>query len=128
MLYRRDREVAGAVRAALGRDLAAALDLDGAARELHLSARSLHRRLAEEGTSFRAIKAGLRREQALHAIEKSQKGVAALAADLGYSEPSAFFRAFVSWTGMSPSMYRKRNTFPKKQHSSRRTYRKIEAQ
>ena len=110
MLYRRDREVARAVREALGRSLDAAPDFDAVARALHLSPRSLHRRLADEGTSFRAIKDLLRRDAALHRLEKTPQRVAEIAAALGYSEPSAFFRAFVSWTGDSPSAYRKRRS------------------
>ena len=109
MLYRRDREVARAVREAVGRSLAQAPDFDTVARALHLSPRSLHRRLADEGTSFRAIKDALRRDAALARLEKTREGVADIAAALGYSEPSAFFRAFVDWTGVSPTQYRKRN-------------------
>src|SRR5262249_12458592 len=61
MLYRRDRELARAVREFLGRSLASSPGLDEAARALGLSARTLHRRLHDEGTSFRAIKDALRR-------------------------------------------------------------------
>jgi AraC-like DNA-binding protein len=109
MLYRRDREVARAVREALAGSLGALPDLDAAARLLHLSARSLHRRLADEGTSFRAIKDSVRREEAVKRLEKTRESIAGIAAALGYSEPSAFFRAFVGWTGASPTQYRKRN-------------------
>ncbi len=108
MLYRRDREVARAVREALGRGLETAPAFDAVARTLHLSPRSLHRRLAEEGTSFRAIKDTLRRDEALRRLEETREGIAEIAAALGYSEPSAFFRAFVAWTGLSPSAWRKR--------------------
>ena len=108
MLYRRDREVARAVREALGRGLESAPGFDTVARTLHLSPRSLHRRLAEEGTSFRAIKDALRRDEALRRLEKTREGIAGIATALGYSEPSAFFRAFVAWTDLSPSAYRRR--------------------
>jgi AraC-like DNA-binding protein len=113
MLYRRDREVALAVRQLLAGSLDQSPDFGAIARSLNLSGRSLHRRLAEEGTSLRAIKETLRRERAIHVLETSDKSVADLAAELGYSEPSAFFRAFVGWTGMAPSVYRKRNVFTK---------------
>ena len=110
MLYRRDREVALAVRAAMAGALAESPGIDAIARGLDLSARTLHRRLAEEGTSYRAIREALRREQALLRLEKTGKSIAEIATDLGYSEPSAFFRAFVGWTGMAPTLYRKHNT------------------
>jgi AraC-like DNA-binding protein len=107
MLYRRDREVASAVRTVLASDLAAVPGLDAVAATLRLSSRTLHRRLADEGTSFRVLRDALRRERALHLVERSGKGVAEIAAELGYSEPSAFFRAFVGWTGVAPTAYRK---------------------
>ena len=108
MLYRRDREIAPALRKLLAQRLDAAPSFEVAARELHLSPRTLHRRLREEGTSFRAIKESLRREVALARLEKTRQSVAAIAAELGYSEPSAFFRAFRGWTGEAPTTHRRR--------------------
>jgi AraC-like DNA-binding protein len=107
MLYRRDREIARAVREVLARSLAT--PLEETARALGLSERTLHRRLQEEGTSFRDVKDGLRREIALARLERSDASVAEIAAELGYSEPSAFFRAFQGWTGVAPSAHRKRS-------------------
>ena len=107
LLYRRDRELARSVRELTG--AAFGCSLDEVARRLHLSPRTLHRRLAEEGTSFRAIKDALRRDLALARVEKTRDRVADIAADLGYSEPSAFFRAFQSWTGESPTTHRRRH-------------------
>jgi AraC-like DNA-binding protein len=106
MLYRRDREMALAVREFLGASLKDAPGIDAVAAALHLSARSLHRRLAEEHTSFRKIRDRLRHDQALQRLENTKQGVAEIAEALGYSEPSAFFRAFVGWTGVSPTQYR----------------------
>jgi AraC-like DNA-binding protein len=108
MLYRRDREVARSVREALAGALAQAPCLDEIAARLNMSSRTLHRRLHEEGTSFRAVRDGLRREVALDRLQKTKRSVADIAAELGYSEPSAFFRAFQGWTGGAPSTYRKR--------------------
>ena len=113
MLYRRDRDVARAVREALSATLADAPDFAAVARRLQMSPRTLHRRLADEGTSYRAVRETLRREHALQRIEKTEQSVADIAAALGYSEPSAFFRAFVGWTGLAPSVYRKRNKTPR---------------
>jgi AraC-like DNA-binding protein len=109
MLYRRDREVVRAVREYLAPRLADAPSLDETARELHIAPRTLHRRLREEGTSFRAIKDTLRREAALSRVREPQMSVARLASELGYSEPSAFFRAFQGWTGEAPTAHRKRH-------------------
>lgn len=108
MLYRRDRDVARAVHDALARSLASAPGFDEVARTLGTAPRTLHRQLSAEGTSFRAIKASLRREQALARLEKTRQSVADIAAELGYSEPSAFYRAFHAWTGEAPSAHRRR--------------------
>jgi AraC-like DNA-binding protein len=90
--------------------LAPSLDigLAGAAAALGLSPRTLHRRLREEGSSFRAVKEALRRDAAFARLEKTRTGIAVIAAELGYAEPSAFFRAFQRWTGHAPSEHRKR--------------------
>jgi AraC-like DNA-binding protein len=108
MLYRRDREMARAVRELVLRSLPSAPTLADAARELRVSTRTLHRRLEDEGTSFREVKDALRRELALARLERGDQSIADIAAALGYSEPSAFFRAFQGWTGLAPTAYRKR--------------------
>ena len=106
-LYRRDREMVIRVRDLLRAALPATLSLDDIATRLHLSSRSLHRRLEEEGSSFRGIKDALRRDLALARLAKSDDSIAQLAADLGYADTSAFYRAFVDWTGMAPAHYRR---------------------
>ena len=108
MLYRRDREMALAVREYLRASLKDAPGFAEVAAALHLSTRSLHRRLSEEDTGFRQIRERLRQDQALQRLETTKQSVAEIAEALGYSEPSAFFRAFVGWTGVSPTQYRKR--------------------
>lgn len=105
-LYRRDRDTVLAVRDILFAALPALPDLDAVAARLHLSPRSLHRRLADEGANFRQIKDALRRDLALSRLAKTDVPVAAIAAELGYADPSAFYRAFVAWTGAAPSDYR----------------------
>lgn len=105
-LYRRDRDSVRAVRDLLRAALPALPALEDAAAALHLSSRSLHRRLAEEGTNFRQIKDALRRDLALARLAKTDASVAAIAAELGYADPSAFYRVFIEWTGVAPSDYR----------------------
>jgi AraC-like DNA-binding protein len=107
-LYRRDREMVLKVREMLRSALPANLDLDRAASALHVSPRTLHRRLAEEGTSFRAVKDALRRDLALVRLAAGDEPVAKIAADLGYADASAFFRAVSGWTGTGPTDYRRR--------------------
>lgn len=107
-LYRRDRNTVRAVRDLLRDALPALPGLGAVASKLHLSPRSLHRRLAEEGVNFRQIKDALRRDLALARLAKTSTPVAVIAAELGYADPSAFYRACVEWTGIAPSEYRAR--------------------
>ena len=107
MLYRRDREMVLRVRDCLRDALPEAKPLAEVASALHLSPRTLHRRLEEEGSSFQAIKDALRRDLAINRLAKTQQPLSRIAADLGFADPSAFYRAFVSWTGMAPTHYRR---------------------
>jgi AraC-like DNA-binding protein len=107
MLYRRDREMVIRVRDLLRAALPATMSLEEIADRLHLSPRTIHRRLEAEGSSFRNIKEALRRDMALARLAKTRDSVAQVAADLGYADTSAFYRAFVGWTGMAPVNYRR---------------------
>lgn len=106
-LYRRDREMVTRVRDLLREALPELPTLETVAARLHLSPRTLARRLEAEASSFRAIREALRRDLALARLGQTDVPVATLAAELGYAEPSAFFRAFVGWTGQSPSAWRR---------------------
>jgi len=65
------------------------------------------RRLYEEGTSYQAIKDELRRDQAIAYLTHSDRSVLEVALELGFSERSAFHRAFRKWTGVSPGQFRR---------------------
>lgn len=78
----------------------------GAACALHLSVRTLHRRLAQEGTSLQRVKDQLRRDVAIQRLTGSQEAIAAIAAQLGFDGPASFHRAFKGWTGSTPGAYR----------------------
>jgi AraC-like DNA-binding protein len=107
-LYRRDREMVRRVRDVVAKSFPAVSCLKDVARRLNLSARTVERRLLEEGSSLRAIKDALRRDMALSRLRTSDQSVAQIAASLGYADTSTFFRAFTAWTGASPTAYRKR--------------------
>jgi AraC-like DNA-binding protein len=77
------------------------------ATQLHMSDRSLRRRLSEEGVSFREIRARYMADQSRHLLRNPGMRVEEIAAALGYSETCAFTRAFQKWTGRSPRRYRK---------------------
>lgn len=106
-LYRRDREMVLRVRDQLRAALPELPALEQVALSLHLSERTLERRLAAEGSSFRAIKDALRRDVAVARLLKTEESIQKIATDLGYAELSAFYRAFVDWTGKTPAAYRR---------------------
>ncbi|MBK8117845.1 MAG: AraC family transcriptional regulator [Sulfuritalea sp.] len=107
-LYRRDRALGLRVREHLRAALPEHLALPAIARRLFLSPRTLHRRLEDEGTSFRAIKDGLRRDLATDWLTKTARPLNRIGADLGFADAAAFYRAFAGWTGSGPREYRKR--------------------
>ncbi|WP_425041449.1 AraC family transcriptional regulator [Primorskyibacter sp. S187A] len=77
------------------------------ARKLGLSARSFHRRLAEHGLSFQTLTEETRREIATAMLQDERYALSEIAFLTGYSEQSAFNRAFKRWMGMTPAAYRK---------------------
>ncbi|HET7691237.1 MAG TPA: AraC family transcriptional regulator ligand-binding domain-containing protein [Nocardioidaceae bacterium] len=79
---------------------------EDAARRLSVSPQTLRRRLSDEGTSFREVSDEVRRDAAVVSLVAGKESVADLAARLGFSEPSAFTRAFRRWTGSTPGAYR----------------------
>ena len=82
------------------------LDDDTIARAVYMSARTLQRKLVDEGTSFTKLLDGVRCELAEHYIVDRSLNFNEISYLLGFSEPSAFSRAFKRWTGHSPTGYR----------------------
>jgi AraC-like DNA-binding protein len=81
-------------------------ELDRVANELHVSARTLHRRLAVDGINFRALRESIRQHLAEDYLAEPSLQLAEIAQLLGYSEQSAFTRAFRRWSGQTPYAYR----------------------
>lgn len=77
------------------------------ADHLHMSARTLKRRLAEKGLTFREQIQTIQQETAQHLLHNSNLSIAEIAFQTGFSEQSAFNRAFKRWTQLSPKEYRK---------------------
>lgn len=75
------------------------------ARHLHTSRQTLHRHLREEGCSFSELLAEVRREHSLRRLQQADCRVEQLSRELGFAEPSAFYKAFKSWFGVSPKAY-----------------------
>lgn len=74
---------------------------------LHMSSRTLRRRLATKQLSFRELVQGIQHELAVDLLRHSEQSIGEIAFRTGFSEQSAFHRAFKRWTGHSPADYRK---------------------
>ncbi|HLK38217.1 MAG TPA: AraC family transcriptional regulator [Polyangiaceae bacterium] len=96
---------------------------DAVAKRLGLSTRTLHRRLAVEGSGLAAVLDALRRERAEMLLADPRQNVAEVATALGYRDVSTFGRAFRRWTGRSPSAFRSdRAARPTPERSSGRVH------
>lgn len=84
-----------------------AAHLTGAAQALHMTPRTLIRRLDADGTSFQAIKDALRRDIAIRQLQSGQASIEAIAQDVGFATATGFHKAFHRWTGTTPSAYRR---------------------
>jgi AraC-like DNA-binding protein len=82
--------------------------LGALARVNHVSTRTLQRRLAQAGTSFQALLDETRRALAFDYLRDGRLEMAEIAQLLGFSEQSAFTRAFRNWTGDTPGRWRQR--------------------
>lgn len=78
------------------------------AQALHLSQRTLQRRLQEEGSSFQTLLEDTRRELALQYLAQPERSLLEIAYLLGFADPSNFFRAFRRWFDTTPGEYRAR--------------------
>lgn len=81
--------------------------LECVAARIHLSARTLKRRLSAQGVSFSALVDRERREKALLLLRSSRLSIEDVAERLDYSTASSFVRAFHRWTGTTPAVYRR---------------------
>ncbi|GAB7530917.1 AraC family transcriptional regulator [Pseudomonas sp. 3A(2025)] len=86
--------------------------LEDIAGQLGMASWSLQRRLREQNLSFSAVVDTLRCELATHYLRQQQLPISSLAPLLGYSETSAFSRAFRRWFGVSPRQWRRDGDCP----------------
>ena len=81
-------------------------DLNEASARLSVSARTLRRRLAELGTSFKQLTQEVRRDLSLDYLRSTPLNIDQISHLLGYTETTNFRRAFKQWTGKPPSAFR----------------------
>ena len=77
------------------------------ARALYMSSRKLQRQLQRAGTTFNTLLNEIRQDLAQKYLREEDTSMTEIAFLLGFSESSAFSRAFKRWVGVSPSEYRK---------------------
>lgn len=82
------------------------VSIEGVAGMLRLHKRTLNRRLAQQGTSFAKILGEVRFQIARQLLVETDLPFTEVAATLSYTDVSAFSRAFRSWAGMAPSVWR----------------------
>ncbi|MET0385020.1 MAG: AraC family transcriptional regulator ligand-binding domain-containing protein [Polyangiales bacterium] len=87
-------------------------EMEHAARELGLSVRSLRRRLEDEGTSYRELTQRMLYELACKLLSNPELTLHGVAHALGFSDPTAFHRAFRRWSQRTPAEYRAASPAP----------------
>jgi len=102
--------VAMEVRRALASAVASgATRMAAIARQLGMSERTLHRRLAEDRVSYQELLEEVRKAAAGRYLDDSPLAISEIAYLLGYSEPAAFHRAFKRWYATTPEQFRTRS-------------------
>lgn len=105
--YRRDRLLVRQVRQALRAHPALTHSAEGLADLLHLSPRTIHRHLREEGTTLQALKDQVRRDLAMDLLLRTQRPLKQIAEAAGFQNEKSFIRAFKGWTGRTPADVRR---------------------
>ncbi|MGA0571494.1 AraC family transcriptional regulator [Variovorax sp. VNK109] len=106
MPYRRDRLLVQRVRQILTTRPDQPHTADSLARDLNMSARTLHRQLKEEGASLQQLKDETRLHRAKDLLLRSGKPVKQVAAATGFRNEKSFVRAFKGWMGVGPGEFR----------------------
>jgi AraC-like DNA-binding protein len=87
--------------------LAGTADIESVSARLGMSRATLYRSLAAEGVDFTTLTERVRRELAMIYVAQPHIALTEIASLLGYSELSAFSRAFKRWTATSPAEFKK---------------------
>ncbi|WP_243855359.1 AraC family transcriptional regulator [Aquabacterium sp. A08] len=105
--YRRDRLLVDRARRLLRTEPEHTHNAESLAARLHVSARTLHRQLQEQGHSLQALKDAVRRERATELLLRTRQPVKQVAQAAGFQSEKSFIRAFKGWTGQTPAAYRR---------------------
>ncbi|WP_409242062.1 AraC family transcriptional regulator [Curvibacter microcysteis] len=105
--YRRDRLLVQRVRQLLVSQPQDTQSAEALAHWLHISPRTLHRQLKEEGASLQSLKDEVRRDRATELLLRTHKPIKQVAEAAGFRNEKSFIRAFRDWTGHSPAEFRR---------------------
>jgi AraC-like DNA-binding protein len=106
--YRRDRLLVPQVRQALAAHPERTHSAEALAELLHVSARTLHRQLKEEGASLQQLKDEVRLDRAKELLWRTDRPVKQVAAAVGFRNEKSFARAFRQRVGVTPGEFRRR--------------------
>ena len=104
--YRRDRLLVQRVRQTLSSHAQQTHNAEALAALLHVSPRTLHRQLKEEGATLQGLKDEVRRARAIELLHRTARPVKQVAEAAGFRNEKSFIRAFKGWTGQSPAELR----------------------
>ncbi len=94
------------VNKTFGQFVTAEISQEGVANELHISTRTLNRKLQQQGVTFKHLYDKYRLQLSLTMLNQNTVNITQIAHELGFSDSSAFSRAFRRWTGHSPTEQR----------------------
>jgi AraC-like DNA-binding protein len=101
------KSLAERVQELINRDLGLeGVDIDTIAEKLHMSRQTLYRKLKSEGLSFQGLLEKVRYHRATYMLQRSALSLSEIAYALGFSDLSAFSRAFKRWSGRTPTEFR----------------------
>ena len=108
--YRRDRLLVQRVRQALSAHPDQTHSADDLAALLHVSPRTLHRQLKDEGASLQALKDEVRQARARDLLLRTTRPIKQVAEAAGFQNEKSFIRAFKGWTGTAPATFRRQGS------------------
>ena len=108
--YSRDRLLVQRVRQVLHTEADRYFTAETLAERLHVSTRTLHRQLHDEGASLQKLKDEARHDIAVSLLNRTTRSIKHVAQAVGFRNEKSFARAFKIWTGYSPSSFREKTT------------------
>ena len=111
--YRRDRLLVQRVRQLLHTQPQDTHSATTLAARLHVSPRTLHRQLQDEGATLQSLKDEVHQHRATELLLRTQRPIKQVAEAVGFHNEKSFIRAFKGWTGQSPAAFRRRATTEK---------------